>query len=87
MQWFEKLKHPEEGGWAENRAKAYGVRIERSGQSILLIETYAKGSVKPQISLAGFVLWAECLSKSTENIVNVDCGLASSIFQIILKVT
>jgi len=65
------------GGWAEGRAKAYGISIEE------LPAFYAKRTLLGEIILpmdianACFALTSGLLNKSTGNIINVDGGLAA----------
>ncbi len=64
------------GGWAEGRAKAYGVKVEE------LPEFYAKRTLLNEIILpedianACFAFVGGLLSKSTGNMMNVDGGVA-----------
>lgn len=64
------------GGWAEGRAKAYGVKIEE------LPDFYAKRTLLNEIILpedianACFVFVGGLLKKSTGNMLNVDGGVA-----------
>jgi rhamnulose-1-phosphate aldolase/alcohol dehydrogenase len=64
------------GGWAEGRAKAYGITVEE------LPDYYAKRTllheiIKPEdIANACFALIGGLLNKSTGNILNVDGGIA-----------
>ena len=64
------------GGWAEGRAKAYGVKVEE------LPAFYAKRTLLNEVILpedianASFVLVGGLLSKSTGNVLNVDGGVA-----------
>ena len=66
-----------EGEWAEGRAKAYGVTVEK------LPEHYAKRNLMQEMILpediakAVFALVA-ILSKSTGNMINVDGGMANA---------
>lgn len=65
------------GGWAEGRAKAYGVKIEE------LPSYYAKRTLLNEIILpedianACFALTGGLLKKSTGNVINVDGGVAA----------
>ena len=65
------------GGWAEGRAKAYGVTVEE------LPAYYAKRTLLNEIILpidianACFALTGGLLNKSTGNVVNVDGGVAT----------
>ncbi|MBD1394371.1 bifunctional aldolase/short-chain dehydrogenase [Mucilaginibacter glaciei] len=65
------------GGWAEGRAKAYGVTVEE------LPAYYAKRTLLNQVILpvdianACFALTGGLLSKSTGNVINVDGGVAA----------
>lgn len=64
------------GGWAEGRAKAYGVKVEE------LPEYYAKRTLLNEVILpedianACFVFVGGLLKKSTGNMLNVDGGVA-----------
>jgi NAD(P)-dependent dehydrogenase (short-subunit alcohol dehydrogenase family) len=64
------------GGWAEGRAKAYGITVDE------LPAYYAKRTLLNQIILpedianACFALTGGLLSKSTGNALNVDGGVA-----------
>jgi rhamnulose-1-phosphate aldolase/alcohol dehydrogenase len=66
------------GGWAEGRAKAYGITIEE------LPAYYAKRTLLNQIILpedianACFAFTGGLLNKSTGNVLNVDGGLATA---------
>jgi len=66
------------GGWAEGRAKAYGIRVEE------LPEFYAKRTLLHEIILpedianACFALVGGLLQKSTGNTLNVDGGIAAA---------
>jgi rhamnulose-1-phosphate aldolase/alcohol dehydrogenase len=67
-----------EGGWAENRAKAYGVELKDLPQ-YYANRTLLKESVKTSdIADAAFVFVSGQLSKSTGNMLNVDGGLAAA---------
>ncbi len=66
------------GGWAEGRAKAYGITVEE------LPAYYAKRTLLNEIILpddianACFALVGGLLNKSTGNVLNVDGGLAAA---------
>lgn len=66
------------GGWAEGRAKAYGITVEE------LPAYYAKRTLLNQIILpedianACFVLTGGLLAKSTGNAINVDGGVSTA---------
>jgi NAD(P)-dependent dehydrogenase (short-subunit alcohol dehydrogenase family) len=66
------------GGWAEGRAKAYGISVEE------LPEYYAKRTllhetILPEdIATAVFIFVSGMLSKSTGNVLNVDGGVAAA---------
>jgi rhamnulose-1-phosphate aldolase/alcohol dehydrogenase len=66
------------GAWAEDRAKAYGVKVEE------LPSYYAKRTLLNEIILpedianAVFAFTGGLLSKSTGNVLNVDGGLATA---------
>jgi rhamnulose-1-phosphate aldolase/alcohol dehydrogenase len=67
-----------EGGWAENRAKAYGVELKDLPE-YYANRTLLKESVKTSdIADAAFVFVSGMLSKSTGNMLNVDGGLAAA---------
>ncbi len=67
-----------EGGWAENRAKAYGVELKDLPQ-YYANRTLLKESVKTaDIADAAFAFVSGLLSKSTGNMLNVDGGLAAA---------
>lgn len=65
------------GGWAEGRAKAYGITVAE------LPEYYAKRTLLNEIILpvdianACFALTSGLLNKSTGNVINVDGGVAA----------
>jgi rhamnulose-1-phosphate aldolase/alcohol dehydrogenase len=65
------------GGWAEGRAKAYGVKVEE------LPAFYAKRTLLNEVILpedianACFALTGGLLNKSTGNVINVDGGVAA----------
>ena len=69
------------GGWAEGRAKAYGVSVEE------LPAYYAKRTLLNEIILpddvanAVFVLVGGLLNKSTGNAINVDGGVAMGFYR------
>jgi rhamnulose-1-phosphate aldolase/alcohol dehydrogenase len=66
------------GGWAEGRAKAYGITVEE------LPAYYAKRTLLNQVILpedianACFALTGGLLGKSTSNVINVDGGIAAA---------
>lgn len=66
------------GGWAEGRAKAYGITVEE------LPTYYAKRTLLNQVILpvdianACFALTGGLLNKSTGNVINVDGGVAAA---------
>ncbi len=66
------------GGWAEGRARAYGIKVEE------LPAFYAKRTLLNQtilpidIANACFVLIGGLLNKSTGNVINVDGGIAAA---------
>lgn len=67
-----------EGGWAENRAKAYGIEVKDLPQ-FYANRTLLKESVKTSdIADAAFVFVSGQLGKSTGNMINVDGGLAAA---------
>lgn len=67
-----------EGGWAENRAKAYGIEVKDLPQ-YYANRTLLKESVKVRdIANAAFVFVSGMLNKSTGNMLNVDGGLAAA---------
>ncbi len=70
------------GGWAEGRAKAYGITVEE------LPAYYAKRTLLNEIILpddianACFAFVGGLLNKSTGNVLNVDGGVAAAFVQI-----
>jgi rhamnulose-1-phosphate aldolase/alcohol dehydrogenase len=66
------------GGWAEGRAKAYGITVEELpayyAKRTLLNETI----LPVDIANACFALTGGLLNKSTGNVINVDGGVAAS---------
>lgn len=67
-----------EGGWAENRAKAYGVEL-KDLPAYYANRTLLKEAVKTSdIADAAFVFVSGQLSKTTGNMINVDGGLAAA---------
>ena len=67
-----------EGGWAENRAKAYGIEVTDLPQ-YYANRTLLKESVKvSDIADAAFAFVGGLLNKSTGNMLNVDGGLAAA---------
>ena len=66
------------GGWAEGRAKAYGIKVEElpayyAGRTLL------QEIILPEdIANACFALVGGLLNKSTGNVINVDGGIAAS---------
>ena len=67
-----------EGGWAENRAKAYGIEVKDLPQ-YYANRTLLKESVKTSdIADAAFVFVSGQLCKTTGNMLNVDGGLAAA---------
>jgi rhamnulose-1-phosphate aldolase/alcohol dehydrogenase len=67
-----------EGGWAENRAKAYGIEVADLPQ-YYANRTLLKESVKvSDIADAAFAFVGGLLNKSTGNMLNVDGGLAAA---------
>jgi NAD(P)-dependent dehydrogenase (short-subunit alcohol dehydrogenase family) len=67
-----------EGGWAENRAKAYDIEVADLPQ-YYANRTLLKESVKvSDIADATFAFVGGLLHKSTGNMLNVDGGLAAA---------
>ncbi|WP_339863767.1 bifunctional aldolase/short-chain dehydrogenase [uncultured Algoriphagus sp.] len=67
-----------EGGWGENRAKAYGIEVKDLPQ-FYANRTLLKESVKTSdIADAAFVFVSGQLGKTTGNMLNVDGGLAAA---------
>lgn len=67
-----------EGGWGENRAKAYGIDVKDLPQ-FYANRTLLKESVKTSdIADAAFVFVSGQLGKTTGNMLNVDGGLAAA---------
>ncbi len=67
-----------EGGWAENRAKAYGIEVKDLPQ-FYADRTLLKESVKvSDIADAAFAFVGGLLGKTTGNMLNVDGGLPAA---------
>ncbi|MEB2775019.1 bifunctional aldolase/short-chain dehydrogenase [Algoriphagus sp. D3-2-R+10] len=67
-----------EGGWGENRAKAYGIEVKDLPQ-FYANRTLLKESVKTSdIANAAFIFVSGQLDKTTGNMLNVDGGLAAA---------
>jgi len=67
-----------EGGWAENRARAYGIEVADLPQ-YYASRTLLKESVKvSDIADAAFAFVGGLLNKSTGNMLNVDGGLSAA---------
>jgi rhamnulose-1-phosphate aldolase/alcohol dehydrogenase len=65
-----------EGGWAEGRAKAYGITVEEL-PAYYASRTLLNESISPEdIANACFVFVSGLLNKSTGNVLNVDGGVA-----------
>ena len=65
------------GGWAEGRAKAYGITVEEL-PAYYANRTLLNESILPiNIANACFVFVGGLLSKSTGNALNVDGGVAA----------
>jgi NAD(P)-dependent dehydrogenase (short-subunit alcohol dehydrogenase family) len=65
-------------GWAEGRAKAYGVSVDEL-PGFYAKRTLLNETIKPEdIANAVFVLVGGLLKKSTGNVLNVDGGLAQA---------
>ncbi len=66
------------GGWAEGRAKAYGIQVEELpafyARRTLLNETI----LPDDIAKACYTFVSGLLNKSTGNVLNVDGGIASA---------
>ena len=66
------------GGWAEGRAKAYGIKVEELPQ-YYANRTLLNAIILPEdIANACFVFVSGLLNKSTGNVLNVDGGIATS---------
>ncbi len=66
------------GGWAEGRAKAYGIKVEEL-PAYYAKRTLLNESILPEdIANACFVFVGGLLDKSTGNILNVDGGVAAA---------
>lgn len=66
------------GGWAEGRAKAYGIKVEEL-PAYYAKRTLLNESILPEdIANACFVFVGGLLNKSTGNILNVDGGVAAA---------
>jgi NAD(P)-dependent dehydrogenase (short-subunit alcohol dehydrogenase family) len=66
------------GGWAEGRAKAYGIKVEELPQ-YYAGRTLLNEIILPEdIANACFAFVGGLLDKSTGNVLNVDGGIANS---------
>jgi NAD(P)-dependent dehydrogenase (short-subunit alcohol dehydrogenase family) len=66
------------GGWAEGRAKAYGITVEEL-PAYYAKRTLMNESILPEdIANACFVFVGGLLNKSTGNVLNVDGGVAAA---------
>jgi rhamnulose-1-phosphate aldolase/alcohol dehydrogenase len=66
------------GGWAEGRAKAYGIKVEEL-PAFYAKRTLLNETILPEdIANACFAFVGGLLSKSTGNILNVDGGIAAA---------
>lgn len=66
------------GGWAEGRAKAYGITIEEL-PAYYAKRTLMNETILPEdIANASFVFVSGLLNKSTGNVLNVDGGVAAA---------
>jgi NAD(P)-dependent dehydrogenase (short-subunit alcohol dehydrogenase family) len=66
------------GGWAEGRAKAYGISVEEL-PAYYAKRTLLNESILPEdIANACFVYVSGLLNKSTGNVLNVDGGIANA---------
>jgi rhamnulose-1-phosphate aldolase/alcohol dehydrogenase len=66
------------GGWAEGRAKAYGIKVEEL-PAYYASRTLLNEIILPEdIANACFALTSGLLNKSTGNVLNVDGGIANS---------
>ena len=66
------------GGWAEGRAKAYGIKVEELPQ-YYAGRTLLNEIILPEdIANACFAFTGGLLSKSTGNVLNVDGGVATA---------
>jgi rhamnulose-1-phosphate aldolase/alcohol dehydrogenase len=67
-----------EGGWAEGRAKAYGVKVEEL-PAFYANRTLLNETILPDdIANACFLFVSGMLNKSTGNVLNVDGGVAAA---------
>ncbi|MGN6802998.1 MAG: bifunctional aldolase/short-chain dehydrogenase [Ginsengibacter sp.] len=66
------------GGWAEGRAKAYGIKVEEL-PAFYAKRTLLNETILPEdIANACFVFVSGLLNKSTGNVLNVDGGIAAA---------
>ncbi|HZW71447.1 MAG TPA: SDR family oxidoreductase, partial [Hanamia sp.] len=66
------------GGWAEGRAKAYGIKVEEL-PAFYAKRTLLNETILPEdIANACFAFVGGLLNKSTGNILNVDGGIAAA---------
>ncbi len=66
------------GGWAEGRAKAYGVSVEELPDHYAKRTLLGEAILPEDIANGAFALVGGLLNKSTGNVINVDGGLAAA---------
>jgi NAD(P)-dependent dehydrogenase (short-subunit alcohol dehydrogenase family) len=66
------------GGWAEGRAKAYGVKVEELPAYYAARTLLGEIILPEDIANACFVYVSGLLNKSTGNVLNVDGGISAS---------
>jgi NAD(P)-dependent dehydrogenase (short-subunit alcohol dehydrogenase family) len=66
------------GGWAEGRAKAYGIKVEELPQYYAGRTLLNEVILPEDIANACFALVGGLLNKSTGNVLNVDGGIATT---------
>ena len=72
------LAPPNTGGWAEGRAKAYGITVDEL-PSFYAKRTLMNETVLPEdIANACYAFVCGLLNKSTGNVLNVDGGVAAA---------
>ena len=65
------------GGWAEGRAKAYGISVEELPAYYAKRTLLGEAILPEDIANACYALVSGLLNKSTGNVLNVDGGVAA----------
>src|SRR3546814_14530055 len=71
-----------ESGWAEGRAKAYGIKVEELPAYYAKRTTLNESITTEDIAGAVFAFVSGLLKKSTGNVLNVDGGITATFVRI-----